>query len=344
VRTALLAPRLELPLLVTAPTNVRYLTGLESSNAALLVEPDARATVYTDFRYAEKARALEVELVETSRYLYRTLAELLSGRRVGFEAAHMTVASHQALEKGGVELVPTSGVVEALRAVKEEGELAAMRRAAVLSDEVFDALTKERFTGRSERDLAWWMERVFRDAGAENVSFQPIVAAGATGASPHADPGERVVEAGMLVTVDAGCIVEGYCSDCTRTFAVGDPPKRLLEAYELCLEAQLAGLAAVRVGVSGRDADAASRDPVESAGLGWAYGHGLGHGVGLEVHEAPVLRPESTDVLEERNTVTVEPGIYFPGEGGVRIEDLVLVTSDGCERLTQFPKELITVA
>jgi Xaa-Pro aminopeptidase len=343
VRTALLAPRLELPLLVTAPTNVRYLTGLESSNAALLVEPDARATVYTDFRYAEKARALEVELVETSRYLYRSLAELLAGRRVGFEAAHMTVASHQALEEGGVELVPTSSVVEALRAVKEEGELAAMRRAAALSDEVFDALSKERFAGRSERALAWWMERAFRDAGAENVSFPTIVAAGATGASPHADPGQRVVEAGMLVTVDAGCIVDGYCSDCTRTFAVGDPAELLLEAYELCLEAQLAGLAAVRAGVHGRAADASSREPVESAGLGWAYGHGLGHGVGLEVHEAPVLRPESTDVLETGNTVTVEPGIYFPGEGGVRIEDLVLVTSDGCERLTQFPKELMTV-
>jgi Xaa-Pro aminopeptidase len=148
----------------------------------------------------------------------------------------------------------------------------------------------------------------------------------------------------MLVTVDAGCVVDGYCSDCTRTFSTGDAPDRLGEAYDLCLEAQLAGLAAVRPGVSGRDADAASREPIEAAELGWAYGHGLGHGVGIEVHEAPVLRPESKDVLEPGNVVTVEPGIYLPGEGGVRIEDLVLVTADGCERLTQFPKEQIEVA
>jgi Xaa-Pro aminopeptidase len=345
VRTAALASRLDLPLLVTAPTNVRYLTGLDSSNAAVLVEPDDGATIYTDFRYAEKARALEgIDFVETSRYLYVSLAELLSGRRVAFEETHLTVASHRGLREGGVELEPRSGLVEGLRAVKDERELAAMRRAAQLSDEVFGALVEERFTGRTERELAWWIERRCRDAGAENVSFRPVVAAGESGASPHADLSERVIEKGMLVTVDAGCVLDGYCSDCTRTFSTGDPPERLREAYVLCLQAQLAGLAAVRAGVSGRDADAVSREPIEAAGLGSAFGHGLGHGVGLEVHEAPVLRPESTDVLEPGNTVTVEPGIYLPGEGGVRIEDLVVVTSDGCERLTQFPKELLTVA
>jgi Xaa-Pro aminopeptidase len=153
-----------------------------------------------------------------------------------------------------------------------------------------------------------------------------------------------VIERGMLVTVDTGCTVDGYCSDCTRTFSTAELPSRLADAYALCLEAQLAGLAAVRPGISGRDADAASREPVDAAGLGWAYGHGLGHGVGIEVHEAPVLRPESKDVLEPGNVVTVEPGIYLPGEGGVRIEDLVLVTADGSERLTLFPKELVTVS
>ena len=148
----------------------------------------------------------------------------------------------------------------------------------------------------------------------------------------------------MLVTVDAGCVLDGYCSDCTRTFAVGAISDRLSEIYALCLEAQLAGLAAVAPGVSGRDADAASREPIEVAGLGSSYGHGLGHGVGIQIHEAPVLRPESTDVLEPGNVVSVEPGIYLPGEGGVRIEDLVAVTSDGCERHTRFTKELVTVA
>jgi Xaa-Pro aminopeptidase len=148
----------------------------------------------------------------------------------------------------------------------------------------------------------------------------------------------------VLLTVDAGCVVDGYCSDCTRTFAVGAVSDRLADLYALCLEAQLAGLAAVGPGVTGVEADAASRAPIEAAGLGTAYGHGLGHGVGIEVHEAPVLRPESTDRLEPGNVVSVEPGIYLPGEGGVRIEDLVLVTEDGCERLTQCPKELLTVS
>jgi Xaa-Pro aminopeptidase len=148
----------------------------------------------------------------------------------------------------------------------------------------------------------------------------------------------------VLVTIDAGCVLDGYCSDCTRTFGVGEVPDRLSELHALCLEAQLAGLAAVGPGVHGRDADAASRVSIEAAGLGWAYGHGLGHGVGLQLQEAPVLRPESTDMLEPGNVVSVEPGIYLPDDAGVRIEDLVLVTDDGCERLTTFTKEMITVS
>ena len=344
MRIEALATRLELPLLVTAPANVWYLTGLRSSNAALLVELDGSAILYSDFRYAQKARAVDgVDFVETSRYLFSSLAQLLSGRRLGFEEAHLTVASQRTLAEGGLDLVPTTGLVEGLRAVKDDVELAAIRRAGELSDAVFGGLANERFTGRTERELAWWIERSLREAGADATSFQTTVAAGRNADAPHADPGERVIEHGMLVIVDAGCMVDGYCSDCTRTFSTGDPPQQLLDAYELCLEAQLAGLAAVRAGVSGRDADAASREPIEGAGLGPAYGHGLGHGVGIEVHEAPVLRPESRDVLEPGNVVTVEPGIYLPGEGGVRIEDLVLVTADGPERLTQFPKELVTV-
>jgi Xaa-Pro aminopeptidase len=234
--------------------------------------------------------------------------------------------------------------VESLRAVKDETEIAAMRRAGALSDEVFAALADERFSGRTERELVWWIERSFREAGAESVSFDAIVAAGATGASPHATPGDEPIVPGVLVTVDAGCIIDGYCSDCTRTFAVGEISERMAEIYALCLEAQLAGLAAVSPGVRGRDADAASRVPIEAAGLGWAYGHGMGHGVGLQVHEGPTLRPESEDTLVSGNVVSVEPGIYLPGEGGVRIEDLVLVTEGGRERLTQFTKELVTVS
>jgi Xaa-Pro aminopeptidase len=347
-----LAALLEEPLLVAGPpyvlggqANVRYLTGLQSSNAAVLVEPDGSATLYTDFRYASRARTIEgVEVVETARGLIPAIGELLAGRRILFEEQHLPYALFRALEDAGVDAIPISGPVERLRAVKEDDEIARMHRASALSDEVFAALARERFTGRSERELAWWIERSFREGGAEGVSFEAVVGAGATAASPHAVPGDAPIEPGVLVVVDAGCILDGYCSDCTRTFAVGEVSERLAELHALCLEAQLAGLAAVAPGVHGRDADAASRTLIEAEGLGWAYGHGMGHGVGLQIHEAPTLRPESTDVLEVGNVVSVEPGIYLPEEGtGVRIEDLVLVTENGCERLTQFTKELLTV-
>jgi len=346
-----LAALLEEPLLVAGPpyvlggqANVRYLTGLQSSNAALLVEPDASATLYADFRYATRGRDVEgVTFMETARGLLPAIGELLTGRRIAFEEAHLPFSGYRALVDQGVDAVPSAGTVESLRAVKDDEEIAIMRRASALSDEIFDALSKERFTRRTERELAWWVERSFREAGAEGVSFPTIVAAGETATSPHAEPGDEAIEEGVLVIVDAGCVVDGYCSDCTRTFAVGDISERLTEIYAVCLEAQLAGLAAVGPGVRGRDADSAARAIIDGAGLGEAFGHGLGHGVGLQIHEGPVLRPESTDVLEPGNVVSVEPGIYLPGEGGVRIEDLVLVTKDGCERLTQFPKELMNV-
>jgi Xaa-Pro aminopeptidase len=350
-RIGRLAAQLDEPLLVAGPpyvlggqANVRYLTGLTSSNAALLVEPDGTATLFADFRYAKRGREVPgVTFVETPRSLLPSIGQRLSGRRVGFEEAHLPYAEYRALVDAGVDAVPVAGLVEQLRAVKDEDEIEIMRRASALSDEMFDALSEERFSGRTERELVWWVERSLREAGAENVAFPTIVAAGETGTSPHADPGERVIEEGGLVTVDAGCIVDGYCSDCTRTFAVGEISERLHEIYALCLEAQLTGLAAVGPGVRGRDVDAAARSVIDARDLADAFGHGLGHGVGIQVHEAPTLRPESTDVLEPGNVVSVEPGIYLPGEGGVRIEDLVLVTEAGRERLTGFTKDLITV-
>lgn len=348
-----LASLLDEPLLVAGPpyvlggqANVRYLSGLQSSNSAVLVEPDGSATLYTDFRYANRARSLDgVEVTEVARGLIPAVGALLSGRRIQFEEQHLPHAVYRALVEAGVDAVPSAGLVEGLRAVKDTEEIAIMRRASALSDEVFAALANERFSGRSEKELAWWIERNFRERGAEGVSFEAVVAAGATAETPHAMPGDDPIEPGVLVTIDAGCVVDGYCSDCTRTFAVGDVSERLQELHALCLEAQLAGLAAVAPGVHGRDADAASRTLIEAAGLGHAYGHGMGHGVGLQIHEAPTLRPESEDVLAVGNVVSVEPGIYLPEEGcGVRIEDLVVVREDGAERFTQFTKELLTVA
>jgi Xaa-Pro aminopeptidase len=352
-RISRLAERLSDSLLVTGSTNVRYLTGLSSSNAAVLVGPGGAATVYTDFRYAERARSVDsVDFVEVARDLVGSLGTLLAGRRVAFEAPHVSYDTYRRLSSAGVELVASGsqvgdiaeGHVEDLRRIKEPGEVDAIRRAAAISDRVFAELARERFTGRTERELAWWIESAFHDAGAAGLAFSSIVAAGANGASPHAGPADRPIEAGTLVTIDIGCVVDGYCSDCTRTFATGVLPAQLAEAYELCLQAQLDGLAAVRAGAQGRDVDAASRAAIEAAGLGDRYGHGLGHGVGLDVHEAPVLRPETVDVLVSGNVVSVEPGVYLPGVGGVRIEDLVVVTDGGADRLTRFGKELTMVA
>lgn len=344
-RIARLAERLERPLLVTKAANVRYLTGLvDSTNAALLVEPDGGATIYTDFRYADAARALDgVDLVVTKRHVVTSLGELLVGRDIDADPEHVSHAAWETMRTAGVELAPVSGAVEALRAVKDETEIAAIRHAASLSDTVFAELADETFVGRSERELAWQVDRRFRELGAEGSAFDTMVGAGEMGARPHGEPRAEPIPAGTLVIVDTGCVVDGYRSDCTRTFFTGEDD-RLLDLYRLCAQAQLDGLAAVRPGAHGRDVDAASRVAIAAAGLSERYGHGLGHGVGLEIHEGPTLRPESTDVLAEGNVVTVEPGIYLDGDVGVRIEDLVLVTADGGERLTTFTKDPLVVS
>jgi Xaa-Pro aminopeptidase len=339
-----LAALLDEPLLVTSGVNVRYLTGLSSSNAALLVDADGDATLFTDFRYAQKATALEgIRFEQTARAVIADLATRLAGRTIAIESHVVTVANHETLKDGGVETVLTHGLVERLRAVKEPAELETMREAAAISDLMFAALAEERFTGRTERELAWRVRELFHEHGSSELAFDSIVAAAENGASPHADVRDVEIPAGTLVTVDAGCRVGGYASDCTRTFATGDLPDELGRAYEVCLEAQLAGLEAFAPGAGGRDVDAAARDVIAAAGWGEQFGHGLGHGIGLEVHEAPAVRAESTDTLEAGNVVSCEPGIYLPGLGGVRIEDMVLVTDSGGERLTQAPKDLTTV-
>jgi Xaa-Pro aminopeptidase len=333
---------LEEPLLVSNLINVRYLVGFESSNAALVVEAE-RVRLFSDFRYAELGRSVEgVEFVETKRSLFDALAELLEGR-IGFEADHVTYARWETLGNGGLELVPRRGFVEELRAVKDEAELEAVRNAAALTSEAYARFAEERFVGRTERELAWRLEELFHELGAEAPAFETIVAAGPNGARPHARPSDREVGAGETVVIDAGAKLDGYCADCTRTFATGSLPERLSEAYEVCREAQLAGLQAVRAGATGVEADGAARDVIDDAGFGDAFGHGLGHGVGLDVHEAPRLSRESSDTLVPDQVVTVEPGIYLEGVGGIRIEDLVIVGENGAEITTGFTKDLVSV-
>ena len=339
---ATLEARVEEPLLVSSLVNVRYLTGLASSNAVLLVAPDG-TRLYTDFRYLARAHEVEgVEVVQTRRDIYAELTELLEGR-LAFEPKALSYERYAMLTAAGLDLVPRPGLVEAMRAVKDEGEKDAIRRATAVTNEAYARLAGEPFLGRRERDLAWLLTSLLHELGGEDTAFDVIVASGPTGGSPHAVPGDRLVGQNETIVVDAGCRVDGYCSDCTRTFLTGEPPDELTHAYAVVKEAQETGLAAVRAGADSADVDWAARDVVEKAGLGDRFGHGLGHGLGLEVHEAPYLNVEWPATLEAGNVVTIEPGVYLPGVGGIRIEDLVIVTDGGCEVLTSFTKEPVTV-
>jgi Xaa-Pro aminopeptidase len=338
-----LSAQLDAPLLVTNLTNVLYLTGFDSSNAALLVEPGGRATLYTDFRYAESAREVPgVDVQMTKRAMMGDVGGRLNGR-VQFEADVLPYLEWQRLSSGGAELVPTEGFVDGIRAIKDADEIAKIAKAVRIADRGFEALTAETFVGRSEREIAWRLRELLHAHGADVLSFETIVASGENGALPHAHPTDRIVERGTLVTVDWGVRVDGYCSDCTRTVSTGGLPETLRRAYDVCLEAQKRACGNIKAGLTGVEADALARDPITDSGFGENFGHGLGHGVGLAVHEAPRLSTESTDTLAVGHVVTIEPGIYLEGLGGVRIEDLGVVREDGVELLTSFPKELIEV-
>jgi Xaa-Pro aminopeptidase len=340
-----LREQLDAPLLVTNLTNVSYLTGFESSNAGLLVDPaGGTPKLYTDFRYIESAQAIAgVEAVLTKRAVIRDVAEQLSGR-LAFEADALPYSQYEHLASGGLELVPTTGLVEGLRAVKDDHELAKIGRASRAAERAFEALTAETWIGKAEKEVAWRLRQLMHAHGADDLSFDSAIASGPNGAMPHADPSSTPIGTRTLVVADFGARIDGYCSDCTRTVATGELPKELRRAYDVCLEAQLAAVGGIRAGMTGIEADAVARDVIEAAGFGGNFGHGLGHGVGLQVHEAPRLSTESTDTLEAGNVVTIEPGIYLPGVGGVRIEDLAVVREDGLELLTSFPKELIAVS
>jgi Xaa-Pro aminopeptidase len=332
---------LEEPLVVTNPTNIVYLVGFKSSNAALLVEPD-RLQLFADFRYANAAREVEgVEFAETKRDLLGDLAGRLSGR-IGFESAFVTYAGYEKLRGGGLDLVPRPGLVEALRAKKDERELDALRRACAITDRVFERLANEPFVGRTERDVAWTLEQLFHDEGSA-AAFESVVASGPNAAKPHGRATDRTIGRGETVVIDAGCIVDGYSSDYTRTFATGPLPDELKDAYAVCVQAQAAALEGIEAGLTGLAADGIARTIVDDTSFRGMFGHGLGHGIGLQVHEAPRMSQESPDTLATGNVVTVEPGIYLEGLGGIRIEDDVVVTNGGIENLTNLRKDLIEV-
>jgi Xaa-Pro aminopeptidase len=339
-------------LLVTDLVNVRYLTGYTGSNGLAIVGRGVRRFV-TDFRYAsqvEREVPDEWTRAMAAQELLAAVPDHLPehSARLGFDDANLSVRAHAKLAEalaGRAELVPASGMVEKLRAVKDDLEIARIRAAAQLADDALDEVLEHGLAGRTERDVALALELAMRRRGADGVSFESIVASAESGALPHAQPRDVQIPRDVFVTIDWGARHEGYCSDCTRTFATGDAiGEEAREIYELVRQAQETALAAVRPGPTGKEIDAVARDIIDGAGHAEHFGHGLGHGVGLAVHEGPRLSRTAGDVpLATGNVVTVEPGVYVPGRLGVRIEDLVVVSRDGHDVLSSLPKTLQVV-
>lgn len=334
-------------ILISNAANRRYLSGFTGSAGTLIISPE-RAVLATDFRYYEQVerQAPQFELAKIKDKFTDLLPDLITGmdiRRLGFESEDLTVALFGQYDDAlpeGVELVATSALVEELRAVKEEGELAAIQRAVALTDAAYAHIARFMQPGMTERQVAWELESFMRTHGAEQMAFEVIVASGPNGAMPHARPGERVIQAGEPVVMDLGAVVGGYCSDLTRTVVLGSADGRYREVYEIVRQAQQAAIAGIRPGMTGQQGDALAREVIAQAGYEEAFGHGLGHGVGLMVHERPrVGRLSDKDVLQPNMVFSVEPGIYLPDEFGVRIEDLVVLREDGPQALSQAAQE-----
>jgi Xaa-Pro aminopeptidase len=335
--------------LVTQPENRRYLSGFTGSSGVLIITPERQA-VATDSRYYEQVRqqCLDWELIEAGYDFVGNMLETLrqfelGARRVGFEPGHISVSTLNSWEralKGRLVLVDTEGFVETLRMRKDEAEVASIRKAIAVADEALVHVTQWMKPGMTERQVAWEIESYMRTHGADAISFEPIVASGPNSAMPHARPTDRVLQAGEPITMDFGCIVEGYCSDLTRTVCLGEPADaKYLEVWHTVLKAQEMVEDGARVGMTGEQIDKLARDVIVEAGFGDYFGHGLGHGVGLAIHEGPRFSFTYPHEVPVGAIMTVEPGIYIPGWGGVRIEDMAWVRPNGLEILTTAPKE-----
>jgi Xaa-Pro aminopeptidase len=338
-------------LLVTKLANVRYLTGFTGSAGTVLVTNES-ALFVTDGRYTQRATEelaaagvnAQIEIGLTGAAQRELLVgAVVPGSRLGLEEHSVTWAQQieYASAFAGVELVPTGAPVEALRRVKDAGEIDRIRRACAIADDAFQTLMPRLATRLTEQAFALELEFAMRERGASGNSFDPIIASGPNGSRPHHMPSDRVIQPSELVVCDFGCIVDGYCSDMTRTVSIGDPGPDARHLFEVVLQSQAAGRAAVAVDAAVADVDKASRDVIASAGWADAFSHSTGHGVGLEIHEAPRVASSAGDTLLLNDVVTVEPGVYLPGIGGVRIEDTLVVGAAGAEALTLTAKELV---
>ena len=336
-------------ILVSTPENRRYVSGFTGSAGYLLVS-EGDAVLATDFRYVEQAGRQSPDFrVHEVRASVKWLPELtaeLGVKRVGFESTQMTYATHEALQKSiaeaeGVnkpELVPVSGIVEKLRAIKDADEIALLTRAIHIGDEAFAEVAPTIEPGITEKEIAWELEKAMRERGAEKLGYDIIVATGPNGALPHHRADDTVVQDGDAIVIDMGCVYEGYTSDMTRTVLVGEADETFRRVYDTVLRAQLEAEALVRSGMTGKEVDAIARDIIADAGYGEAFGHSLGHGIGLEVHEEPRVSAMSEQVLEDGMVFTIEPGIYLSGWGGVRIEDNVVLENGRARIITTTHK------
>jgi len=338
-------------LLVTTPSNRRWVAGFTGSAGALVVTQSA-ARLVTDARYFEQTstQSPAFTLVRGTRGAWwEQAAELLDGlggKRLGFEPGGATYAEYQAWTQALAALpvsdrpllVPAPNAVEALRAVKAPDELAALARAVAIADAAFMRAAEAAHPGMTERALAWEVQRAAMELGADGLSFPTIIASGPWGALPHAYPRDEVLADGQGVVMDLGVVVDGYCSDLTRTIVVGEPDAQFQRLYDIVLTAQLTAEERIEAGMTGREAHEIAARVIMEAGHGEAFTHGLGHGVGLDIHESPRLRPESADVLEDGHVVTVEPGVYLPGWGGIRIEDQCVMEGGRLRAVSAAPK------
>jgi Xaa-Pro aminopeptidase len=334
-------------ILVSQPENRRYLSGFTGSAGWLVISAD-RAILVTDFRYFEQVgrEAPNFELVKIQDRFVDLLPALLGDlgvKRLGFESQHVTVDDldmwREAAE--GIEWQPLKGTVEAIRAVKDADEIDALARSARLTDASFDHLLGVVRPGMTERQVAWEIESFMRTHGASKVAFDLIVGSGPNGALPHAHASDRVIRDGDPIVIDIGCVLDGYCSDMTRTICLGHPQDKYLAVYDIVLKAQEVAEEGIRAGITGVEADALARKVIEDGGYGQYFGHGLGHGVGLAVHELPRASRLWPETIEAGMSLTVEPGIYLPGEFGVRIEDLVIVREQGVDILSHTAKTAV---
>jgi Xaa-Pro aminopeptidase len=333
-------------LLITSSYNRTYMTNFTGSAGVVLISAD-KALFITDFRYVEQAQkqAAGYEIVQHVGPISEEVAEQVKAlgiQKLGFEQDALTYGEFKVYEeKVGTEFVPTSGLIEKLRLIKTDSEIKILKDAAQIADAAFQHILSFIRPGISELEVSNELEFFMRKQGATSSSFDTIVASGKRSALPHGVASEKLIEKGDFVTLDFGAYYKGYCSDITRTIAVGEPSPELKRIYDIVLEAQLRGVNGIKAGMTGREADALTRDYIAENGYGEAFGHSTGHGIGLEIHEGPALSVRSDMVLEPGMVVTVEPGIYVPNLGGVRIEDDILITKDGNEILTHSPKELI---